>query len=83
MLRRKPQQKCSPEPFLSGDLMDWEGLMRLGLQQMGLKPIDFWALTPHELQVMAGLSTISPRMGRDRLAELVRVYPDMNGGEDD
>ena len=35
--------------------LDWPALMRLGLRQLRLHPRDFWALTPAELLLMAGL----------------------------
>ena len=34
---------------------DWPALMRLGLGQLRLAPDQFWALTPAELTLMAGL----------------------------
>ena len=38
---------------MSGAL-DWAGLMRAGLHGLGLRPAEFWALTPVELQLMLG-----------------------------
>jgi uncharacterized phage protein (TIGR02216 family) len=35
--------------------VDWPGLMRLGLVRLGLAPDVFWALTPAELLLLAGL----------------------------
>tara|TARA_R110002051_G_scaffold14460_3_gene46809 strand:- start:4038 stop:4220 length:183 start_codon:yes stop_codon:yes gene_type:complete len=60
--------------------MDWANLMRAGLHGLRLRPIDFWALTPAELQVMLGLEEKLMPMARDRLAELERAYPDTIGG---
>ncbi|AUJ63821.1 hypothetical protein B9057_05630 [Aestuarium zhoushanense] len=56
--------------------MDWAGLMRLGLRGLRLSPREFWALTPAELLLIAGLDAASPAMGRARLAELASLYPD-------
>mgnify|MGYP003654996410 FL=1 len=59
--------------------MDWPSLMRAGLHGLGLRPSEFWALTPAELQVMLGLDEKLMPMARDRLAELQRAYPDSIG----
>ena len=59
--------------------MDWPNLMRAGLHGLGLRPVEFWALTPAELQVMLGLDEKLMPMARDRLAELQRAYPDTIG----
>ncbi len=57
--------------------MDWPGLMRLGLVELRLTPDQFWALTPAELTLMAGLETVPPQVvTRGRLAELAALYPD-------
>ena len=60
--------------------MDWPGMMRLGLGQLGLRPAEFWALTPAELLAMAGLEAGDAPMSRARLADLARAYPDDRGG---
>lgn len=56
--------------------MDWPGLMRLGLRELGLSPTEFWALTPAELLVKLGLEASRPGLTRARLNELARAYPD-------
>lgn len=56
--------------------MDWPGLMRLGLRELGLSPAEFWALTPAELLVKLGLEAGRPALTRARLEELARAYPD-------
>ncbi|WP_296424105.1 rcc01693 family protein [Yoonia sp.] len=56
--------------------LDWPGLMRAGLHGLRLTPREFWALTPAELQVMLGLTKANAPMGRDRLDELQRSFPD-------
>ena len=64
--------------------LDWPGLMRLGLRDLRLLPRDFWALTPAELMVMAGLDLdAAPVMGRAHLMQLAAQFPDKekdNGG---
>ncbi|MCO4841469.1 MAG: phage tail assembly chaperone [Yoonia sp.] len=60
--------------------MDWPNLLRAGLHVLRLRPAEFWALTPAELQVMLGLDEKLMPMARDRLAELERAYPDTQGG---
>ncbi len=58
---------------------DWPALMRAGLMGLGLKPDDFWALTPAELLVMLGLEGGGNGvLNRGRLAELSAQYPDEN-----
>ena len=61
---------------MSGGL-DWPGLMRAGMRGLGLRPDQFWALTPAELALMLGIEPgKGGAMTRDRLAELVARYPD-------
>ncbi|GHE86389.1 phage tail assembly chaperone [Aliiroseovarius zhejiangensis] len=55
---------------------DWPGLMRLGLGRLGLRPDQFWALTPVELMVMAGLDDQPAPCLRARLEELALAFPD-------
>ena len=50
--------------------------MRLGLRQLRLHPRDFWALTPAELMLMAGLDAGAGPLTRDRLNDLAARYPD-------
>ncbi len=56
--------------------IDWPGLMRAGIGGLRLPPAVFWALTPHELVVLLGIETAGLPMGRARLEELARAYPD-------
>lgn len=56
--------------------LDWPGLMRAGLHGLRLTPREFWALTPAELQIMLGVDKVAPPMGRARLNELLRAFPD-------
>lgn len=58
--------------------MDWSALRRIGLCQLGLRPADFWALTPIELLLMLGVDPAQSPMERSRLAELERLHPDQS-----
>ncbi len=62
--------------------LDWPGLMRAGMRGAGLKPDEFWALTPAELQVLLHGSQATRPMGRDRLAELAAAFPDDDDGQE-
>lgn len=55
---------------------DWPALMRLGLNGLRLPPDRFWALTPAELMVMLGKDGTGAPLGRHRLEELARAFPD-------
>jgi len=55
---------------------DWAGLMRAGMRGLRLKPHEFWALTPAELWLLLGPEAGEMPMGRRRLDELARAYPD-------
>ncbi|WP_397543025.1 rcc01693 family protein [Roseovarius salis] len=56
--------------------VDWPALMRAGMRGLGLRPHEFWALTPAELELMLGNAAgVAPLM-RGRLDELMRTYPD-------
>ncbi|MGH1367262.1 MAG: rcc01693 family protein [Maritimibacter sp.] len=57
---------------------DWAGLLRLGLMGLGLRPHEFWALTPAELMVMLGQDGAQAPLGRSRLEELARAFPDLD-----
>ncbi|RMF37085.1 MAG: phage tail assembly chaperone [Alphaproteobacteria bacterium] len=55
----------------------WGRLLRLGLGRMGLDPERFWALTPAEFMLMAGLEDAGPvRMTRASLSALEARFPD-------
>lgn len=57
--------------------MDWPGLLEAGLHRLRLTPVQFWALTPYELQLMLGIAQAHAPMGRARFDDLLRAYPDM------
>ncbi len=61
---------------------DWAELLEAGLRGLGLRPDEFWALTPAELRLMLG-SGGSAVMARARLDELLQAYPDQIGAKDD
>lgn len=61
---------------------DWPALMRAGMRGLGLRPAEFWSLTPAELRLMLGEDAGGLPMGRDRLSELMAAFPDVaKGGE--
>ncbi|KQB15626.1 phage tail assembly chaperone [Rhodobacter capsulatus] len=66
---------------MSGGL-DWPGLLRVGLRGLGLRPGEFWRLTPAELAVMLGEAAGTPPLTRGRLSELAARFPDAPGGGD-
>lgn len=59
---------------------DWPELMRAGMRGLGLRPDEFWALTPAELRLMLGEESGGKPMGRSRLDELMAAFPDSNKG---
>lgn len=61
---------------------DWPALMQAGMRGLGLRPAEFWALTPAELQFLLGSDKATAPMGRARLDELLNAYPDERGERD-
>ena len=59
--------------------LDWPGLIRAGLRGLGLKPREFWDLTPAELALMLGIETGQGAMTRARLGDLMAQFPDRAG----
>lgn len=57
---------------------DWPALLRVGVAA-GLRPAEFWALTPSELVLVLGLDGQEKPLNRARLAELEQAYSDMKG----
>jgi len=55
---------------------DWPALMRAGMRGLGLRPAEFWALTPAELQFLLGPEKTRAPMDRARLEELSQAHPD-------
>lgn len=62
---------------------DWPVLMRAGLNGLRLRPEDFWALTPAELQIMLGQGAGAPTLTRQGLDALLQAYPDEKKGQAD
>jgi len=54
----------------------WPKLMQLGLVQLGLRPDQFWALTPAELMLMAGVEGEVASLSRGGFSELSARFPD-------
>ena len=61
--------------------LDWPGLMRSGLGGLGLRPDEFWRLTPAELVLMLGDPGAVAPLGRADLEKLQRVWPDARGDD--
>ena len=61
--------------------LDWPGLLRDGLFGLGLKPDEFWRLTPAELFLLVGADRAPERLDRTRLEQLIRQFPDTTRGE--
>ena len=55
---------------------DWPGMLRVAIRDLGLKPGEFWALTPAEFWLLLGPDAAEMPMGRGRLDELARAFPD-------
>lgn len=62
---------------------DWPKLMHAGVAGLGLRPAEFWALTPAELALMLGVGSVSPPLSRARLDALQAAYPDQLGEHED
>ncbi len=58
---------------------DWPALMRAGMLGLGLRPAEFWALTPAELRLMLGERQGVQPMARAGLEALLRAFPDRQG----
>lgn len=54
----------------------WPKLMQLGLVQLGLRPDQFWALTPAELMLMAGVDGEVSSLSRGGFTDLAARFPD-------
>ncbi len=56
--------------------------MRAGVRGLGLRPSEFWALTPAELHLLLGGEGAAP-LRRSGLDALMAAYPDKQGDQDD
>ena len=54
---------------------DWPGLLRAGAL-VGLRPSEFWQLTPAELRLVLGKDAGEAPLSRSRLEELAAAFPD-------
>jgi uncharacterized phage protein (TIGR02216 family) len=54
--------------------------MRAGIKGLGLRPAEFWALTPAELMLMLGQDAGDAPLLSDGLAALMAAYPDSEKG---
>lgn len=61
--------------------LDWPGLLRAGLQDLRLRPEQFWALTPAELSLMLGQPQGGGAMRRGALERMMAAYPDRTENE--
>lgn len=56
---------------------NWPAMLRIGLHQLGLKPDEFWALTPLEFLIISGLEGRQlAMMTRADLTGLQARFPD-------
>jgi uncharacterized phage protein (TIGR02216 family) len=62
--------------------LDWPALLRAGLRGLGLKPEEFWSLTPAELQLMLGDPGKSGPLLSTGLEALMAAYPDTEQKDD-
>lgn len=62
---------------------NWRALMRAGLREAGLRPAEFWALTPAELMLICGRDRQAAPLSRSRLDELAAAFPDERGPIED
>lgn len=64
------------------DRINWPALMRAGIGQLGLKPGEFWALSPWELMLMLGVDGSEAPLTRGRLEALAAAFPDERKGDE-
>ena len=57
---------------------DWPALMRVAFHGLGLKPSEFWALTPSEFLTLLGPETGAAPLRRDAFEALLARFPDTN-----
>lgn len=55
---------------------DWPALLRAGVRGLGLRPAEFWQLTPAEFRLMMGIDASQAPMSRAALDRLAQAYPD-------
>jgi len=62
---------------MSGARFDWPALMQAGMRGLGLRPHEFWALTPAELELMLGERAGIAPLQRGGLEALMADFPDV------
>jgi uncharacterized phage protein (TIGR02216 family) len=60
---------------------DWVALMRAGIRGLGLRPEEFWRLTPGELAFLLGQGGGAAPLTRAGLDDLAAAYPDRETGD--
>ena len=60
----------------------WRALLQAG-QGLGLRPREFWALTPAELACLLGRDLSVAPLSRARLSQLAMAFPDLKKDEGD
>jgi uncharacterized phage protein (TIGR02216 family) len=71
-----PAQGAQANPPGVGEGFDWVSLVQAGVRGLGLRPAEFWALTPAELALMLGCAA-PPALGRAGLVDLMTAFPDV------
>jgi len=61
---------------MSSARFDWPALMQAGMRGLGLRPHEFWALTPAELELMLGTGAGFAPLRRGGLEALMADFPD-------
>lgn len=56
--------------------IDWARLLGVGLTRLGLKPAEFWALSPAELMLMLAPVQGTRPLDSTGLDTLLAAYPD-------
>ncbi|WP_300029409.1 rcc01693 family protein [uncultured Roseobacter sp.] len=56
--------------------LDWPALLRAGVRGLGLRPEEFWQLTPAELQLLLGDPGSSGPLLSSGLEALMDAWPD-------
>ncbi|WP_370273305.1 rcc01693 family protein [Pseudooceanicola nitratireducens] len=74
-------QRAQGSPSSGGEGFDWVSLVQAGVRGLGLRPADFWALTPAELSLMLGRAA-PPALGRAGLVDLMAAFPDAQADHD-
>ena len=60
--------------------LDWQAMETVALRDLRLMPDAFWALTPREFLLMAGIGSAAHLDG-DGLKRLMATFPDNEDGQ--